>query len=157
MDAIKKDRKERTAELKVERERLNHLKLEKDRAEIVRPLTLVAPCPPLESSTDSPALLALSMQYKMKIAGLETKVTKTQSRADELNDEATEMAAINLDFREKAEQFMEVFNRQEQLIHQITTWEEQVRSYEDGMTLLKGTSSNQCSQSGQSRTDIWIV
>lgn len=74
-------------------------------------------------------------------------MTKTQSRADELNAEATEMAAINLDFREKAEQFMEVFNKQEQLMHQITTWEEQVRSYEDGMTLLKGTSLDFCWES----------
>lgn len=84
------------------------------------------------------------LQIKIKLAKLDQSISAKQAAADSVGQRAQELAQANVQFRERAGQFSEVFTKQEQLKHQISVWEEQIAGYEDSITLLKGKSSICC-------------
>lgn len=78
------------------------------------------------------------LQIKTKIARLTTKITTAQGRSDELSTEVSELAAINLGWREKAAAFTEVFQKRQAIEQRVETWEEEVRGMEENLVLLQG-------------------
>ena len=127
------------AELKVEKEKLNHLRLEKDRSE-----TVSFPFSPFLSfcrvfCRKLTTSLHLVSQIKVKLAKIETQIANQQQTADDTGERANDLSRVNVEFREKAGEFMAIFDKVKNLEHEISVWEEQIMSYEDSMTLLKGS------------------
>lgn len=112
LDAIKNLRKERVAELKVEKERLQSLANEKTHADKLR----------------------------SKISDLTKSITSKQFEYEKLGEEHQRVMTANIRFYEQSNQFRATYLKVQSLAEDIKRLDEQLKRMTDDTTILKGVS-----------------
>ena len=112
LDAIKNLRKERVAELKVEKERLQSLANEKGHADKLR----------------------------SKISDLTKSITSKQFEYEKLGEEHQRVMTANIRFYEQSNQFRATYLKVQSLAEDIKRLDEQLKRMTDDTTILKGVS-----------------
>jgi DNA repair protein RAD50 len=124
-------RKERTAELKVDRERLNFMKADKDKAERV--------CRPLDHVVKA----NLRQMRKELSTQIETENSK-QTLVENMREEVEHLKEINVQLYAEATGFQSIFERHEGLKSKKAMLEGNRKHILDGMTPMNGKLSDAC-------------
>lgn len=117
--------------LKVDQERLTHLKVDRDKSGRVSRL-------PSSASRFTSDFSHPGLQLREQIAADRTKLSQKEAEAEKLQEEVKELTRANQQFYEKATTFTAIFEKAQSLTNQKQMYENNQQSLKRTIKLLKG-------------------